>query len=159
MMNKALRALCWMLFPGILVATPKLSAQTQAKSLKSDMGLTFTADRTEAVNGADQWLKGGSMELGVNAWHGLGIAARVTGVTISTVGSQPAPLNLVLVAFGPRYRWTLTAASKHSVSFYGEALIGEANGFKGLFPGQNGVDSSANAFALVTGELTRFDGA
>lgn len=69
----------------------------------------------------------------------------------SVIGSQAVPLNLVLTTFGPRYRWTLAPTSKHSISLYGEALIGEANDFKGLFPATGGVINSSNAFALNVG--------
>jgi hypothetical protein len=126
-------------------------ATVSAQSPRADLALTFTADRTNPVYGTNPWLEGGSAELGANAWHGLGIAARVTGVTTSAMNSQAVPLNLVLVTFGPRYRWWHAPVSRHSISLYGETLLGEANGFKGLFPAQGGAISSSNALALQVG--------
>jgi len=146
-MNKTRKALRWVLFAGMFASSATVLAQTPG----ADLAMTFNADRTNPVNGTNSWLKGGSIELGANAWHGLGIAARVTGLTTSAIGSQTVPLNLVLATFGPRYSWILAPASKHSISLYGEALIGEANGFKGLFPATGGVISSSNAFALNVG--------
>lgn len=112
--------------------------------------MSFTADRTNPVNGSHTWLLGGSAELGVNGWKGVGIAAKVTGLTSSAFGSQGTPLNLVVTTFGPRYRFQ----PKHSyrtASVYGEGLIGEANGFRGLFPSRSGVQSNSSTMALQVG--------
>ena len=111
-----------------------------------DLAITFTADRTNPVAGNNQWLTGGSIELGADAWHGLGIAAKVTGVTTGQIGTQGVPLNLVLVTFGPRFRYT-----HKKLSFYGEGLLGEANGFRSVFASPGGATNSANALALQVG--------
>jgi hypothetical protein len=147
MMNRMRKSLRWMLLVGIFTAGIGMRAQAP----RTDLALTFTADRTNPVYGANHWLEGGSIELGTNAWHGLGAAARVTGLTTSAMGNQAVPLNLVLATFGLRYRRTYAPAAKHSISLYGEALFGEANGFKSLFPVTGGTSSSANTFALQIG--------
>jgi len=147
MMKKIPTALCWTMFATMFL----WSASARAQMPKTDVALTFTADRTNPVSGANQWLEGGSVEFGVNAWHGFGVAARVTGVTTSAIGGQAVPLNLVLTTFGPRYRWTHKPASRHGISIYGEGLIGEASGFKSLFPASAGTIDGANTLALQVG--------
>jgi hypothetical protein len=113
-----------------------------------DLAATYIAERSLAANSSQNfWMQGGSIELGANVWRGLGIAADVAGTNAGSIGSSGVPLSLVTIAFGPRYRWH---ADKR-LSLYGEGLIGEADGFRSLFPGQAGSQSSANSFALQTG--------
>jgi len=61
------------------------------------------------------------------------------------------PVNLVVVAFGPRYTWKAPLHSRHSLQLFGQGLIGEDFGFSGLYPSAQGTTSSANSFALNTG--------
>ena len=111
-----------------------------------DLAITFAANRTNPVAGQSQWLEGGSMELGATAWRGLGVAAKVTGLTNDSLGSEGVPLSFVLATFGPRYRFTHA-----KLSAYAEGLIGEANGFNSVFAGPFGATDSTNAFALQVG--------
>jgi hypothetical protein len=133
--------------------TTTAAAQTAgaARQPKIDFALTFAADRTNAVRNSDQWLTGGSAELGAQVWRGFGIAAKVTGLTTSSIGSQAIPLNLVITTFGPRYRISRLNATGRGMSIYGEGLIGEANGFKSAFASSSGVTESSNAFASQVG--------
>lgn len=119
-----------------------------AQKSSIDLAITFTADTTNSIGGGDQWLKGGTLELGTDVWHGLGIAARVGGETSSSISSSGVPVSLMLTTFGPRYRLPI---SKHGFSVYGEGLVGEANGFKSVYPATGGVISSANSLALQVG--------
>ena len=151
------KAICLGVFAGVLAGGASLPAQTPASkptlmpAPRTDVALTFTADYANPVGQSSQWLKGGSIEWGTNLWHGLGMTARVSGVTTGSLGNQAVPLSLVLTTFGPRYRWTLHPAARHNISFYGETLIGVANGFNGLFPTLGGTTDSANTFAMQTG--------
>lgn len=138
---------------GAAIMTTVASSQTAANQIAAnakpqqlDLAITFTADRTNPVAGKNQWLTGGSIELGTNVWRGFGIAAKVTGVTTTEIGTQGVPLSLVLATFGPRYRYT-----HKKLSFYGEGLLGEANGFKSAFAGPQGATDSANSLALQVG--------
>lgn len=128
-------------------------AQTskQARTPKVDLAFTFAADRTNAVHNANQWIAGGGATLGVDAWHGLGIAASVTGLTTSSIGSQGLPLNFVIATFGPRYRRSRLRANGSGLSFYGEGLLGEANGFKSTFASTNSVTDSSSVLAVQVG--------
>jgi hypothetical protein len=135
---------------GLFVAPCLASAQTATPKL--DLGITFIGDRTNPVNGSNSWLTGGGIELGVDAWHGLGIAADVQGLHTSVIGPQNIGVDLVSVTFGPRYRYTKPKASKlHSVSIFGEALLGEANAFNSFFPSPAGGITRANSLALNIG--------
>ena len=57
------------------------------------------------------------------------------------------PLSLVTVTFGPRYRWH----ANHALSVYGEALVGQANGFRSVFPGISGATNASNSLAMQFG--------
>jgi hypothetical protein len=135
---------CLVLAPGF--------ARAEAMTPRLDLAIAFVGDRTNPVGGANSWLTGGGIELGVNAWHGFGIAADVAALHTSSTGSQGVPLSLVTTAFGPRYRYTRGLASgRQTISAFGEALLGEANAGRSLFPSAQGVTGSANSLALQVG--------
>jgi Outer membrane protein beta-barrel domain len=135
--------LCILLLP----ATSMMRAQA-AQSPKIDVAVTFTAERSLRSATPDSfWMQGGSIELGTNSWHGLGIAANVSGTHTGAMGGTTIPLSIVTATFGPRYRWH----ADHRLSIYGEGLIGEANGFKSLFPTVTGSQTSANGLAAQAG--------
>jgi opacity protein-like surface antigen len=135
----------------LLVGTSSLLAQSPQNRL--DLAATYSAERSLNSNTSQNfWIQGGSVELGANVWHGLGIAADVTGTHSSSIGNNGStgnsvPLSLVTVAFGPRYRWH----ADHRIAIYGEGLIGEANGFRSLFPTQVSQQPDANSFATQLG--------
>jgi hypothetical protein len=113
-----------------------------------DLAVSYIEERSlKAGTGQNFWLQGGSIELGANVWHGLGIAANVTGSHAASIGVSGIPLSLVTATFGPRYRWH----SSHKISIYGEGLVGEANGFGSIFPAPGGSQSDANGLALQLG--------
>jgi opacity protein-like surface antigen len=119
-----------------------------AQSPRIDVAVTFTAERSLSSGASDSfWMQGGSIELGTNSWRGLGIAANVSGTHTGAIGGSIIPLSIVTATFGPRYRWH----ADHRVSIYGEGLIGEANGFKSLFPTVTGSQTSANGLAAQAG--------
>ena len=107
----------------------------------------FSERSIQANTALGFWAEGGSLELGADVFHGLGAAANVSGVHTASVGSGNVPLSLVTATFGPRYRWH----NGYRVSPYGEALLGEANGFHSLFPSASGAGTSASSLALQVG--------
>lgn len=122
-----------------------MTAQTEARV---DLATSFLAARSIQANTADGfWAEGGSVELGADAFHGFGVAANISGVHTASVGPEHVPLSLVTATFGPRYRWH----SGHRVSPYSEALLGEANGLRSLFPSTSGAEASASSLALQIG--------
>jgi predicted porin len=113
-----------------------------------DLAVSYIAqDSLKASSSQNFWSQGGSVELGANVWRGLGIAADVTGTHAGSIGSSGIPLSMVTVTFGPRYRWY----TQKKLSLYGEALLGEASGFRSLFPSASGSRSDANSMALQIG--------
>lgn len=129
----------------LIAGATALKAQSR---LRVDVAASFLAERSVQANtAANFWAEGGSLELGADAFHGLGVAANISGVHTRAVGSDNVPLSLVTATFGPRYRWH----NGHQVSLYGEALLGEADGFRSLFPSPSGADSSASSLALQVG--------
>jgi hypothetical protein len=132
----------------LLLLAGTSSLQAQSSQNKLDLAVTYTAEHSLKANTSQNfWMQGGSVELGANVWHGLGIAARVTGTHAGSIGTSGVPLSLVTVTFGPRYRWH----ADHRISIYGENLIGEANGFRSLFPSTAGQQPEANSFASQVG--------
>jgi peptidoglycan-associated lipoprotein len=125
-----------------------VSIGVHAQNSQIDVGVTYIAQRSLQVNTEQNfWLQGGSIELGADVWKGWGVAADVTGGHTDSVGTGGVPLSLVTATFGPRYRWK--PAGK--ISLYGQALVGEANGFDSVFPSPGGVQSSTNSLALQIG--------
>lgn len=130
------------LMAAALVATRALHAQ------QSDIAVTYTGERSlKAASGQNFWLQGGAIELGVDAWKGLGVAVNVTGSHANSIGTSGVPISLVTTTFGLRYRWH----AGHRWSLYGEGLVGEANGFDSLFPVTGGAVDSANGLATQVG--------
>lgn len=110
-----------------------------------DVAITYIADRSlKAGTDRDFWMQGGSLELGVNAWKGLGFAADITGMHAGSIANSNVPISLVTITFGPRYRWH----AEKKISVYGQALVGEANGFRSIFPVGTAGLSSSNSLAL-----------
>ena len=134
----------------VLVGTGALPAMAQSNHSECsvEVGMTFAAQHALQVgNGDTFWAEGGSVELGVNAFHGFGIAANITAIQTSSINATGVPLTLVTETFGPRYRWHDGAR----VSVYAEGLVGEANAFNSLFPSVFGAQTDANALASRAG--------
>lgn len=136
------------LFTLALPALLLLSVPRRSHAQTLDLGVTYDAAHSVKANTNQSfWMEGGSLELGAEAWRGLGIAASVSGFHAASIGSSGLPISLVTATFGPRYRWQ----GHRKLSVYGEALLGEANGFNSLFPTPFGSQSDANGLALQIG--------
>jgi predicted porin len=132
----------------LLIPSASILRAQAVQSPKLDVAVTFIAEHSLRSATPDNfWMQGGSIELGTNTWRGLGIAANISGTHTSAIGATTIPLSLVTATFGPRYRWH----ADHRVSIYCEGLIGEANGFKSLFPAITGAQTSANGLATQAG--------
>lgn len=135
---------CTLALAALFVASTALRAQQPLV----DLGVTYTAERSlRAATGQNFWMQGGAIELGTNVWHGLGVAADIAGTHANSIGSSGIPISLVTATFGPRFRFH----AQHKLSLYGEALVGEANGFHSLFPSPSGSQTDANGLALQIG--------
>ena len=134
------------LYMFLLSGTGLLLAQQQPARL--DLSVTYIGERSlKASTSQNFWMQGGSIELGANLYRGWGIAADVTGTHTGFIGTSGLQLSLVTTTFGPRYRWH----ADRRLSLYGQGLIGEANGFRSIFPATAGSQSDANGFAAQVG--------
>lgn len=136
----------------IFSITVTAHAQLQKNDAKPDGPLEITvmyqAMRANPVNGSGVWLQGGSIQLGAQFWRGLGEVAEIAGEHKANVNSNGVGLDLLTATFGPRYTW---AYSHSRMSFYGQALVGEAFGMNGIFPGVSGAAANAYGLAFVLG--------
>ncbi len=121
-----------------------------------DIAVTYNALHTNQITAHSFWMQGGAVELGARLYGGLGIAARVEGGYAAPVTAPAEPLSLGTTVFGLRY--TLESRRRR-YAIFGEALVGEANGFHSLFSKGSGpvgsvtagTTSSSNALAVETG--------
>jgi hypothetical protein len=107
-----------------------------------DLAVTYDALHANHITSQSFWMQGGAVELGAQAYRGLGIAARVEGLHAGTSSTTGVPLNLVTTVFGPRY--TFETRSRRYAAF-GEGLAGISNGFDSLFSVGSGPVGSINA--------------
>jgi predicted porin len=136
-------ALCILL----LTSVDHLQAQ-EPQPTRLDLSITYIGTRSLKANTTQNfWTQGGSVELGVDLFRGWGVAADVTGAHAGSIGSSGLPLSQVTATFGPRYRWHATSR----LSLYGEGLVGEANGFRSIFPTIGGSQPDANGLATQVG--------
>jgi hypothetical protein len=146
-------SICSLLFLAVVVS--RSAAQTQQPAPQEghlDLSLTYDADRTNLTTGNSFWMQGGSAEAVGVFPHGLGLVAELTGLHAGSISSTQVPLSLVAITFGPRYTWrTPWHPRKRNLSLFGQALLGEAHGFDGLFPSSSGVNNSATSLALQAG--------
>ncbi|HWZ52580.1 MAG TPA: hypothetical protein VNW54_14055 [Granulicella sp.] len=128
-------------------------ARAQQRSLagQMDLGITYAAGHSNFVSNPSFWMQGGSVELVGHVNYGLAAVADITGFHAGG-GASGVPVNLVTDTFGPRYTVSIAPKGrKHPIALFGQGLIGEAHGFKGLYPGASGATTSALGFALQLG--------
>jgi hypothetical protein len=128
-----------------IVAGP--AAWGQAPS-SLEVAITYNALRANIVPGDTFWMEGGSAQVHGQFWRGLGVVADIAGLHTSNENGAGKGLDMVTATFGPRYSWPL---AHHRGAFFGQALVGEANGFHSVFPTATGVSSSNHGLALEVG--------
>lgn len=131
-----------------------LAARAEQRPLvgQLDLGITYAAGHANYVPGSTFWTQGGSVELVGHVSHGFAAVADITGLHGGSSSSSTAPVNLVTDTFGPRYTALVAhRSSRHPIFLFGQGLIGEAHGLRGVYPGPNGTTSSALSFALQLG--------
>ena len=109
------------------------------------LALTFDSASANITTSNSFWLYGGSAELNAGFVHGFGLTAAVTGLHTANSGGG-VPINLVAATFGPSYSLR-PHFGRHPVTLFAHGLIGEVNGFDGVYPKSAAPDSSANGFA------------
>jgi hypothetical protein len=93
--------------------------------------------------------QGGGAELAFQFRRGFAAVASVNGFHTNQSGYS-VPVNVVVEAFGPRYTFR-PLGKKHPVNIFIQGLAGEANGFKGLYPGTAGPSTNASSLAYEAG--------
>ena len=118
-----------------------------------DVAVTYSAQQGTVLGGGDFWAEGGSAEVSATFYHGLGETMNVAGTRASSISPSGVPLTMVTSTFGPRYTWShpLHGGSVKGSTFFGQALIGVAQGLDSVFPSPTGARSDVNDFALQIG--------
>jgi hypothetical protein len=137
--------------------TMSLTGLTQQKAppTTTDLAITYVAERAKlaSIECGCFWLEGGSMNVAVTFYRGLGVAANITGGHASSV-TPGVDLDKVSFMMGPRYTFRpgSDALDRHGeVRIFGEGLIGGVHGFNTIFPSSGGVAGAASSFAFQVG--------
>ena len=138
-----------------------LPAHAQAESAASGpdsnvyVAVTYAGSFSNHTDGNRFFLNGGAVQLHAPFHKGLAVEAAATGLHSGGSTSTVAPLDLVILAFGPSY----TIHPRPRLAIFGEVLFGEADGFHSTFsyasgPSNDpnyGIDVSASSLALQAG--------
>jgi hypothetical protein len=141
------------------VLSMDLVAQAQQKPASTyttdvDVAITYVAEQAKVAS-ADCgcfWLNGGSGNFAMTFFHGLGVAANLTGEHASNIGTG-IDLDKVMFAMGPRYTYIpkLPVGKRPGIAGYGEGLFGGIHGFNTTFPSSTGTIGAASSFAMQFG--------
>lgn len=124
-------------------------APAQRPTSSLDVAVTYDPMQANVVHSGNHfWMQGGSVQIHGQFWHGLGVVADVAGLHTASMNSTGVGLDLVTSTFGPRYTWSLP---QRRLSFFGQALLGEANGLNSIFPSATGTSSTGSSLALQVG--------
>jgi hypothetical protein len=93
--------------------------------------------------------QGGGAELAFQFRKGFGAVGSVNGFHTNQSGHS-VPVNVIAETFGPRYTFR-SLGKKHPINIFVQGLVGEANGFKGLYPNPNGPTTNASSVAYEAG--------
>jgi hypothetical protein len=132
---------------GALITAP-LAAQSAGEVGHLDIAVTYNATLSNTTSPTNFVAEGGSLQLHGLVYRGFGVVADISGGHAGNIGTNGVGLDMVTTTFGPRY--TL-APMGHRWSVFGQALVGEANGFHSVFPGVAGTLDSTNSLALQLG--------
>jgi hypothetical protein len=141
------------------VLSMDLVVQAQQKPVSTyttdvDIAITYVAEQAKvaSVDCGCFWLNGGSGNFAMTLFHGLGVAADLTGEHASDIGTG-IDLDKVMFAVGPRYTYGLKvpAGKRPGIAVYGEGLFGGIHGFNTTFPSSTGTTGAASSFATQFG--------
>jgi hypothetical protein len=123
---------------------PKQNHSSMAGDLK--VAVTYNGARSNITSGSSFWMQGGSVEVDGRFVRCLAAVAEISGMHGVKINSAGAGLDLITATFGPRCTW-----SRHSFTFYGQGLVGEAWGTNSVFPNSAGANTVANSLAVEAG--------
>jgi hypothetical protein len=137
---------------GVLAASAtQTAAQQMSKTVHAALPVVAVTynfeDAKGSPTGGDFWLQGGSVDVAVPFYKGLGVAGNFGGVHASNVIRPGVNLGKITYLAGPRY----TFARSSRVRIFGEGLFGGAHGFDSIFPAGGALVSTANSFAMQFG--------
>lgn len=129
----------------------------QERHTDIDVAITYVAERAKvaSIDCGCFWLSGGSADVAFTFFHGLGVAANLSGGHASDI--QPGvDLDKVMFTMGPRYtyfpeKWKSRYFGEHGVALFGEGLFGGVHGFNSVFPSSNGVQGAASSPVIQVG--------
>jgi hypothetical protein len=143
-----------LLLAGAMMASPLLAQNaTVQPKYPLDVAITYSAAMSNATTTDRFWMQGGSAQLHSELYRGLGVVAEVSGAHTGSINSSGVGLDIVTATFGPRYTWS-PVHSRYSI--FGQALVGEANGFSSVFPTVRGANDSSNSLAVQAGGGVNF---
>jgi hypothetical protein len=140
------------LFAGLFAATTAGWAQSEPGTpVSMDLAITYSTEHAQLAPGTCGcfWLQGGAADIAFTLWKGFGIAAGVSGETISNY-APGVDFSKVSYVGGPRYTHTFRKRTPR-LQLFGEGLFGAAHAFSGAFPSATATNATANSFALQTG--------
>ena len=134
----------------LLIAVALTGAVARAQTIaphRDGVSLAITYDTlgSNLTNASRFWMQGGAAELTRGFFHGFGTTASVLGLHTANSGGG-VPVNMVVATFGPSYRYRFRRGD-----FFVHGLVGEADGFSGVYPQAGGSTPSANSLAVQVG--------
>jgi len=131
-----------------LAAWGQAQDPTRPTAVSIDVAVVYNSLMTNVVVGDSFWMQGGSVQVHGQFWRGWGVVADVSGLHTANANGPGVGLDLVTVAFGPRYTWV---APHRRYAVFGQVLAGETNGLNSVFPSSAGAKDTANGLALYIG--------
>ncbi len=105
----------------VVVAASVLPAGLWAQQKHElDLAVTYGAQRGLASGGGGFWAQGGTAELSVMAYHGLGVAMNIGGMRAANISSSGVGLTMLTTTFGPRYTWAHRVRWRREVRLFGQ---------------------------------------
>lgn len=148
---------CGLLFASLATEAQQSKPVSKGNPTDIDVAVTYTAERAKivSVDCGCFWLHGGSANAAFTFFHGLGVAANLTGNHASDIQSG-VDLDKVMFTMGPRYtyspeKWKNRYLGSHGVAIFGEGLIGGVHAFNSIFPSSKGAQGAASSFAVQAG--------
>jgi hypothetical protein len=137
----------WLL-AGALAWGQQAQGQASQATGTLDVAVVYNAVRANLVGSENFWMQGGSVQIHGQFWRELGIVADIAGLHSSNASDSGVGLDMVTATFGPRYTWS---PEYHRYAFFGQVLIGEANGLNSVFPTPPVRSTATMAWRCVSG--------
>jgi hypothetical protein len=152
MMHTSIRGKVLLVGAWLLAGTVAWGQQGQRRASPTtgtlDVAVVYNAVRGNLVGSENFWMQGGSFQIHGQFWRGLGIVADIAGLHSSNASGSGVGLDMVTATFGPRYTWS---PEHRRYAFFGQVLVGEANGLNSVFPTPTGAIHSDHGLALCVG--------